>query len=224
MLVAVAALGQRHGSSEPLNKALGEERGMSGGDGASIETHRMVPGSSEQQPGTGRVDNPFSVWVRPTAPNNAAFALKGAVDIVERWVADGLEPEEFERTKAHLQQGISQRAEDPGRRLAWALEAQVMGWPNPIEPLSSDIEALNIEAVNGAIQAHIDPKRLRIVVVTQDADAFEDAIKGNEPTPLDISSGAPGTDSALVAEDARISGLSLGIGEVNRVAAEGVFR
>jgi predicted Zn-dependent peptidase len=146
------------------------------------------------------------------------------VDIVERWVSDGLEPAEFERMRTYLQRRIALWAADPGRRLAWALEARVMGWPNPIDTLPSEIGALTIGSVNAAIQAHIDPQRLRIVVVTEDADAFEKAIQGTNSTPMESSSAAPNTDAGLAAEDGRISGLSLGVGEVNRVAADGVFR
>jgi hypothetical protein len=204
--------------------AFGEHRELNQADAANIEADRQVGGGSAQQPGMGRVENPFSVWIRSTTPDDAAVSLKGAVDIVEQWVADGLKPEELERTKAHLQGRISQWAEEPGQRLAWALEAQVMGWPSTMDTLSTDIGALTTDAVNGVIQTHIDPKRLRIVVVTEDADAFEEAINGAEPTPLDTSAGAPGTDPALAVEDAHISGLSLEIGEVNRIAAAGVFR
>jgi zinc protease len=224
MMVAVAALGEHREFNGNRNHSTHDQRGLNQGEFASVEALLQVHGIAAQQPGTGRVDNSFSVLIRPTTPDQAAFALKGALDIVERWVADGLTPEEFERSKAQLQRRIARWAEDAGRRIAWALEAQVMGWPNPMDTLSSNIGALNIEAVNGAIQTHIDPKRLRIVVVTEDAEAFEEAINGNKLTSLDIPSGAPGADPALVAEDARISGLSLGIGEVNRVAAAGVFR
>jgi len=170
------------------------------------------------------VDNPFSLRIQSTTPGNAAFALKGAVDIVERWVEEGLEPAELEEVKTHLQGKISGWAEDPGPRLAWALEARVMGWPDPIETLPSEIGALKIQEVNAAIQAHIDPKRLRIVVVTDDADAFEEAVTGADATPMASPTAAPESDDVLDAEDERIRGLSLDIGDVNRVAADGVFR
>lgn len=224
MMLAVTALGEHRQSHGRLYQALREKRGLNYGDYAYIESYRQAGWSSAQQPGTGRMDNPFSVWIRPTTPGNAAFALKGAVDIVERWVSDGLEPAEFERMRTYLQRRIALWAADPGRRLAWALEARVMGWPNPIETLPVEIGALTIGSVNAAIQAHIDPQRLRIVVVTEDADAFEKAIQGTEATPMESSSAAPSTDAGLAAEDARVSGLSLGVGDVNRVAADGVFR
>lgn len=224
MMLAVTALGELRQSRGWSTPPIGDQQDLSEGEHTYPETHQQAGWSTAQQPGTARVDNPFRVWVRPTTPDNAAFALKGAVDVVERWVADGLEPAEFERLKTDLQQQITLWAADPAARLAWALEARVMGWPNPVEALPAQVGALQIESVNAAIQAHIDPKRLRIVVVTEDADAFEAAVKGTDATPRVSLMAAPTIEPDSVAEDVRISELSLGIGEVNRVAADGVFR
>jgi len=220
-VTALGELRQSRGWSYP---SIGDQQDLKEGDQTYPETHQQAGWSTAQQPGAARVDNPFRVWVHPTTPDNAVFALKDAVDVVERWVADGLEPAEFERLKTDLQEQITLWAADPAARLAWALESRVMGWPNPIEALPAQVGALQIESVNTAIQAHIDPKRLRIVVVTEDADAFEAAVKGTDATPRVSLMTAPNAEPDSVAEDARISELSLGIGEVNRVAADGVFR
>jgi len=224
MMLATAALGEHRQSHGRLYKSLRETRGLNYGDYAYVEYYRQQGWSHRQQTGTGRMDNPFYVWLRPVEPENAVFALKGAVRTVESWVEHGLDEEEFARMKQYLQSRIALWAADPARRLGWATEAALMGWPNPILDLPAAISTLNRAEVNAAIQRHVDPSQLEIVVVTADGDAFAEAVRTESPTPIVYEASPPDAESDQAKEDEQIAGTPLQIGRVEIIPATGLFR
>ena len=225
MLLAFTALGEHRQGHGRLYQALREERGLNYGDYAYIERYTQAGWSSPQETGTGRVQNPFYVWLRPTAADNGPFALRGATRLIETFVEDGLSSEEFSLTQTYLQGRVALWADDPGRRLGWAVEARAMDWPDPIDSLPGAVAALDRAQVNAVIQKHIHPEDLRYVVVTGDARAFVDAVADDHPSPL--SSGGttpPEPGSARATEDAEWAALPVGWTEVSVVPAEGLFR
>ncbi len=224
MVVATTALGEHRQSHGRLYQALREDRGLNYGDYAYVERYRQDGGSHRQQTGTGRVDNIFYVWIRPVEPVNGPFALKSALRIVEDWVSDGLTEEEFSAMQGYLQSRIALWAADPGRRLGWATEAQLMGWPDPVQTLPAAVAALSRGEVNAAIQRHIDPANLDIVVVTADGSAFSEAIQDEAPTPIRYSSSPPAEGSAQAVEDTRISEIKVGLKGVQIVPTKDLFR
>ena len=223
MMLAATALGEHRQAHGRLYQALREQRGLNYGDYGYVERYRQDGWSHRQQTGTGRVDNAFYVWIRPVAPANAAFALKGAVGIVEDWVETGLSEEEFTAMQAYLQSRIALWAADPARRLGWATEAALMGWPDPLSSLPQAVGALTREEVHAAIQKHVHPERLDIVVVTQDAAALSEALRSEAPTPM-VADKSHAEDAAIAAEDAEISSRQLGIDGIEIVPTADLFR
>jgi len=130
MTLALATLGEHRQSHGRLYKALRTARGLNYGDYAYPEMYRPAGGSRDQQTATGRVQNPFVVWLRPTTVENGPFALKAAIGLVEHFVVEGLPEEEFEKMSADLRARIALRAASPGRRLGWHGETDLSGWPN----------------------------------------------------------------------------------------------
>jgi zinc protease len=224
MMLATTALGEHRQSHGRLYQALREERGLNYGDYAYVERYRQDGWSHRQQTGTGRVDNVFYVWIRPVEPGNAPFALKSAVDIVETWVKDGLTEDEFTSMQGYLQSRIALWAADPGRRLGWATEAALMGWPNPVETLPAQVAALSRAQVNEAIKRHIHPADLDIVAVTADATSLAEALRQEDPTPVTYGGEPPEKGSPRVVQDARISEIKLGIDAVQIISTEDLFR
>ena len=225
MLLAFTALGEHRQSHGRLYQALREERGLNYGDYAYIERYTQAGWSSRQETGTGRVQNPFYVWVRPVAAPDGPFTLRGATQLIETFVADGLTEDEFALTQTYLQGRVSIWADDPGRRLGWAVEARAMGWPDPIDSLPEAVAGLTADQVNTAIEAHIHPEDLRYVVVTGDADEFIQAVADDVSSPL-ASEGhtPPEPGSPRASEDAEWAAVQIGWSEVSSVPADGVFR
>ncbi len=224
MLLAVTALGEHRQSHGRLYRVLREERGLNYGDYAYIENYEQAGWSSRQQTGTGRVQNAFSVWIRPTEAANGPFALKAAIREVENWVQAGLLPDEFARMKKYLGSRIALWASDPGRRLGWATEAVLMGWPDPIAELPEQIASLELSAVNEAIQRNIDPDGIDIVVVTGDGASFRDAVIEEGATPIVYGDSAPPEGSDQSKKDAEIADIVLGISQSEIIRTEEIFR
>ncbi|MCB9762640.1 MAG: insulinase family protein [Alphaproteobacteria bacterium] len=222
LLVGVTALGQHRESIGRLYRALRGERGLNYGDYAYIEHFPGAPGYKAPRPGVLRVQPHFTVWLRPVAPENGPFALKLATRMTEQWVAEGLEPEEFEQIKAYLAARIGLWGQSPGDRLAWAVEAQALGTPDPLVDLAPAVRAVTLEEVNAAIAAHIHPETLRIVAVTQDVDAFVRPVIEETPTAVVYTDSERDTQTAAV--DAEAAGYTMNIAGWTTVPAEGIFR
>jgi zinc protease len=217
MMVATTALGAHRESFGRLFRSLRAERGLNYGDYAYIEPYVERAGSQLPDQGVLRRQNRFVVWLRPTSVDNGPFALKLAVEEVERWVKEGLQPDEFSAILSHLQQGRPLLASDPGRRLTYALDAAATGTPNLLE---LPLEGLTREQVNEAIARHVDPTRLQIVAVSGEARALVEAVMGEAPTPQRKEDGSASDQDAQTASKA----LGLKPEHVWIVEADGLFR
>jgi len=225
MLLAFTALGEHRQGHGRLYGELRGDRGLNYGDYAYIERYEQAGWSSRQETGTGRVQNPFYVWLRPTSQADAPFALRGATRVVEHFVEEGLDADEFELMRTYLSGRVSLWADDPGRRLGWAAEAVAMGWPDPIATLPDAVEALTLEEVNAAVKRHIHPESMRYVVVTGGADELVEQVSDNVTTPLAYSGSTPpaeGTEQA--AEDADWASTPIGWDDVRVIESTDLFR
>ena len=236
MALALTALGEHRQAHGRLYQALREKRGLNYGDYAYNEVFRQEAGSSRQEPGTGRMQNAFAVWLRPVDPDNAAYALRVALDQVERFVAYGLSSDEFASMQVYLSRRVALWGADPGRRLGWAVEAALMGWPDPLVLLPSAVPALTREGVNDAVRRHLRPDDLRVVAVAPDArpllraagiatPAETGAGKGAS-VPTGEESASPPVDSGSPAEpeELRLASLPIGMRSATVIPTEDIFR
>ena len=230
MLLAMTAFGEHRQSHGRLYRAFRKQRGLNYGSYAYIESYRQDGWAREQETATGRVQNPFYVWLRPMSDDNALFAVKGAVRMLEQLHEEGLQEAEFEQMRTYLVGRVALWAASPERRLGWAVEARVMGWPDPIETLPAALRALDRESVHRAIQQHLDPTALRIVLVAGDAEALAAKIRpqadGREypPTPIVYEGTPPASGSPQAAEDDAISQYDLDARQVIILSSEELFR
>ena len=222
LLLATMALGEHRQSHGRLYRALRTTRGLNYGDYAYLENYRQDGWSARQQVGTGRVQNHFSTWIRPVTADNGPFALKAALDLVSDWAARGLEEDELERMKGYLPARIALWGDEPIRRLGWAVEARLMGWPDPLDDLPARIAALSGDDVRAALDRHITPDDLRVVVVTADGQAFLDAL--GAPSPLVYAGEAPALGSPQAAQDRAWAEATVEVAGADLVATEGLFQ
>jgi len=221
--LGMVAFGEHRQSHGRLYRAIRAERGLNYGSYAYAEAYRQDGWSREQETATGRLQNPFYIWLRPVTPDNAPFAMKAAITMTEALVEDGLEEDEFALMQQYLVGRIALWAASPERRLGWAVEATAMGWPDPIETLPARIAALDRETVNAALARHVSPQTLRIVAVAGDAAALQKKIEG-ERTPVVYAGAPPEADSTQAAEDEATADYDLGIRQVTVLSTEELFR
>lgn len=200
LLVAMTAFGAHRESYGRLFREMRSDRGLNYGDYAYVEHYRQVSiREPEQLLGTLRAQPQFSVWVRPTDPDDAPFAIKMAIKMTEDLVESGLEQKEFENTRTHLMKRKKLWARDPGRRLGYAVEAAALGQPNILEDLDEKLRELTVEQVNAAVKAHIHPEQFQVVVVSGDGPKFATTILKTYETPMTYKTSAPNSEQA--AED-----------------------
>jgi zinc protease len=229
MLVAMTAFGEHRQSHGRLYKALRGERGLNYGDYAYIERYVQEGWGADQAPGTGRLQNAFTVWLRPTAPDAGPFAVRAAVAMVEELVAEGLSEDELALTRRYLEGRVALWAADPGRRLGWATEAAAMGWPDPIAALPEAVARVDKAAVDAALRAHLHPQDLRIVAVAADGAGLAAALADGVASPLAAAPGGPSladarAAEARVAQDAAWAAHPLGLRRAAHLPAEDLFR
>ena len=233
LVVAMTAFGEHRQSHGRLYQALRGERGLNYGDYAYVGIYRQAGGARQQQTSSGREQDPFYIWLRPTDTASGPFALKAAVKMTEELVASGLTEAEFERMRSYLSGSVALWAADPGRRLGWAVEAALMDWPDPITALPAALQDLTLSEVNAAIARHIDPDNLRIVVVTGDGEAFVEAVapaagEGNSiegsATPIVYSTDAPEPGSPQALRDQDFAEYNLKLSGAQVLTTEELFR
>jgi zinc protease len=222
LLLATQVLGQHRQSTGRLYQRMRTERGLNYGDYAYIEPFVSRGWSRFQEQGTVRAQPYFYIWIRPVSLDNGPFATRMAIAELTDWVASGITDDELQLAREHLTNNLQLWAQDPGQRLAYALEATATGLPNPLDTLADRLAPLTVEQVATAIGAHIDPDNLRIVAVSGDASGLRDKLIEETPTPIVYADVVP-TD-AQAARDQVIAATSLGIAESWVVPAEGFFR
>jgi predicted Zn-dependent peptidase len=161
------------------------------------------------------------MWLRPIQPENAAFALKLALTLVEQLVEDGLDSGHFERMQQSLVKRTQTMARDPGRRLGFAVDAAVMGHPNRLE-MGPALQALTLEQVNSALRTHVHPVKLKIVGVAPEPESLLATLFEDSPTPIVYADVTPSPEQDLLDQTVATSSAELLSGVV--LPAQDLFR
>lgn len=222
MYLAFTALGAAEPRIGALVRSLGEERGLNDGSYAYIEPSQERSDAPLPEQGVARSVGLMHLWIRPTSTEHAPFALKLALEELELLVREGIAPERFAETQTYLQGAIARLADDPGRRLSYAVEAEAMGWPDPLDSLADQVASLSVEQVNDALRVHVRPDDLRIVAVGGGAREAAEALRGGGATPMrDDAAELP---EARRARDARVAARVVELMEVTYFSFEQLFR
>jgi len=222
--LAMTTIGAHRQSFGRLFRSIRSERGLNYGDYAYVEPYVQQGWSPTPENGVLRTTNHFYLWLRPTSTENGAFALKLALHELDLLLDAGLTQEEFVRTVSYLQGTIPLLARDPGRRLAFALDAEAMGVPNMLETLPPALDSLTVEQVNDALRRHLRPDDLTIVAVSGDAEGLSQILVGGDETAIVYADVTPSETQAAV--DAEVAKRDVGLedADVVVVPAEGIFQ
>jgi zinc protease len=208
-------MGEHRNSFSNLYQVIRETRGMNYGDYSYIEA--FPRGYTTQQPpvNAARRSHLFEIWIRPisnTTPTNlherVLFATRAALRELDAVVENGLSAEEVERTKNFLRNYTVNWGNTISRRLAYAVDDAFYGMPGAgyLTGIRPGLEALTPDAVNAAIERHLQADNLYIVMITRNAQEIQRKLVEGVPTNIDYAGPQP---EEVLAEDRIIASFPM---------------
>jgi zinc protease len=191
LAVAASYLGQHRSSNSHLYQRLREARGLNYGDYAYIEYFPRGMFQFVPDPNLTRQQQIFQIWIRPVEPQNGLFSLRAALYEYDKFVREGLSKENFEAIRDFLVKYANILTQTQDARLGYALDSRYYGIPDFNSYLREQLSRLTLEDVNRAIQKYLKSDRMRIVLITKEADALRDSIIRNEDSPIAYNSPKP---------------------------------
>src|SRR6266581_8811934 len=191
LALVASYFGQHRSSNSYLYQRLREARGLNYGDYAYVEyfprgMFRMTP-----DPSLGRQQQIFQIWIRPVEPENGLFTLRAAFYEYDKLVRDGISREAFETTREFLMKYGNILTQTQVAQLGYSLDSRYYGIPDSNAYMRDQLSKLTLEEVNRAIRRYLRTDRMRIVVVTKDAEGFRNALVKNLPSPITYNSPKP---------------------------------
>jgi zinc protease len=207
--VANSWLGEHRNSSSHLYQVIRTARGLNYGDYSYIEAY--PEGGRRQKPPTNvaRRQQCFEIWIRTLPNDQGLFALRAALRELDGLVRDGMTQEEFELTRSFLSKYILHFAETTFQRLGYAVDDRFYGLSEPhLETFRRTLQDLTLEEVNAAIGKHLQMQRMKIAIVTGEAETLREHMHTDAATPIEYRT--PKSE-AIMAEDKEIASWPLGI-------------
>jgi zinc protease len=217
-------LGLHRESAGVLYQQLRELRGFNYGDYAYAEHFEQEGWLRNSLPNVPRRQQMISIWLRPTKPENALFALRGALWFYRKQIDDGIPAPEIARFRTFLSRYCALDAQTDGRQLGYAIDDQIYGLSTPWLPrMRAAWDALTPETLKGAIGRELNGKDLVIVMVTKDGAKLKAQLVGGKPTPPKYDAKKPAEVTTL---DKKIEALPLGLtdADVRVVGVDGLFK
>jgi zinc protease len=191
LALVVSYFGQHRSSNSYLYGRIRELRGLNYGDYAYIEYFPRGMYQFEPDPNLGRSSQIFQIWIRPVEPQNANFALRAALYEYDKLVKNGLDQQTFEETRDFLSKYVNILTQTKDAELGYALDSKYYGIPNFNEYMKTSLSKLTLTDVNKAIKTHLASNKMRVVMITKDAEGLRDAIVNNTPATISYASPKP---------------------------------
>src|SRR5437870_9761581 len=191
LALVASYFGQHRSSNSYLYQRFREARGLNYGDYAYIEYFPRGMFQMTPDPNLARQQQIFQIWIRPVETQNSLFALRAALYEYDKLLRDGLSQEAFETTREFLTKYANILTQTQSARLGYTLDSRYYGIPDYNSYVKEQLMKLTVGDVNAAIRRHLKSERVRIVLVTRDADRVRDAIVKNTPSPIAYNSTKP---------------------------------
>jgi zinc protease len=207
LAVVASYFGQHRSSNSHLYQRLRELRGLNYGDYAYIEYFPRGMFQFQPDPNLGRQQQIFQIWIRPVEPQNGHFALRAALYEYDKLVSNGMSQETFEATRDFLLKNVNVLTATQDAQLGYALDSRYYGLPNFNTYMRDRLASLTLADVNSAIQRYLKSDRMRVVMVTKDAEGLREAIINNTPSLIKYNAPKPKeiTDEDAVIQSYRIN-------------------
>jgi zinc protease len=191
LALVASYFGQHRSSNSYLYGQIREKRGLNYGDYAYIEYFPRGMYQFEPDPNLGRKFQIFQIWIRPVEPPNANFALRAALYEYDKLVRNGLDQKTFEETRNFLTKYVNILSQTKDMELGYALDSKFYGIGNYNQFMKDNLAKLTLVDVNKAIKTYLATNKMRVVMVTKDAEALRDEIVGNKPGKIAYQSPKP---------------------------------
>jgi zinc protease len=195
LAVVASYFGQHRSSNSHLYQRLRELRGLNYGDYAYIEYFPRGMFQFQPDPNLGRTRQIFQIWIRPVEPQNGHFALRAALYEYDKLVKDGMSKEAFEGAREFLLKNINILTSTQDANLGYALDSRYYGISDFNTYMRERLSRLTLDDVNNAVRRYLKSDRMRIVLVTKDAEGLREAIINNTASPIKYN--APKPDEIL---------------------------
>ncbi|HEX2660728.1 MAG TPA: insulinase family protein, partial [Polyangia bacterium] len=143
----------------------------------------------------------FEIWLRPVPPQNALFALRGAVHYTRALIEKGIPEEGFQSTKRFLMNYADLWTQDVSRRLGYAIDAAVYG-KDLITELKARLPKMKKADVDRAVRKHLQMDNFAVAIVSDHAAEVKAKLVDGKPTPITYDTA--GTAPAILEEDKTI--------------------
>lgn len=181
LALVASYFGQHRSSNSYLYGQIREKRGLNYGDYAYIEYFPRGMFQFEPDANLGRKFQIFQIWIRPVEPQNANFTLRAAIYEYDKLVKNGIDQRTFEETRNFLTKYVNILTQTKSDELGYALDSRYYGISNYNEYMKAELAKLTLADVNQAIKRHLASDKMRIVMITKDAEGLRDDIVANKP-------------------------------------------
>ncbi|HVO80098.1 MAG TPA: pitrilysin family protein [Terriglobales bacterium] len=182
LFVGNVFLGAHRDDFGRLYSEIREERGYNYGDYSYIEYLYGRPFFLFPPPATPRTQEYFSIWIRPVGHQYAHFIMKAMTAELDRFVKEGLTPEQVAEAKIKARTLYLNYAESLSRQLGYRLDDMFYGMKDNgyLQHMLAKIDAVTPEQVNAAIKKYLQVENLKYVIVTNEnqGDKLADDIAG----------------------------------------------
>jgi zinc protease len=201
LTLAASWFGQHRSSNSHLYQRLREARGLNYGDYSYVEYFPRGMFEFQPDPNLARQQQIFQIWIRPVPPEQGLFTLRAALYEYDKLMSDGLTQEAFESTREFLSKFVDVLLQTQSASLGYALDSRYYGIPRYDKYLKDGLAKLKLEDVNAAIKRHLKSNKMRVVIITNDAEPLREAIVSGAPSPMTYNSPKP---AEILAEDKTI--------------------
>jgi zinc protease len=183
LYLAGSYLGEHRTFNGLLMVELRQKRGLNYGDYAYVESFIQDGGTTFPLTNITRRQQHFEIWLRPVPPQTTSFAIRGALFELDRLVREGIPADGLQATREFLLHYVDLWAQDPSRRLGYAIDALIYG-KDIVAELKARLPTMTKAQVDRAIRRHLDPKRLTVAIVSDNGKAMRAELLSGKPTPM----------------------------------------
>jgi zinc protease len=198
LTVARSYLGEHRTFNGVLMNRLRADRGLNYGDYAYVENFIQDGWSTFPHPNVTRRQQHFEIWLRPVPPQNALFALRGAIWYTRRLIKDGISEEGFQSTRRFLMSYSDLWTQDVSRRLGYAIDAAVTG-KDLVKELKARLPKMKKSDVDRVIRKYLQMDNFAVAIVADKAADVRARLLDGKPTPITYDT--EGTPAGILAED-----------------------
>ncbi len=220
--VARSWLGEHRSSMSHLYQRIREVRGMNYGDYAYIEAFPRGMFNFYPDPNIARKAQIFEIWIRPVVPENAHMALRIATNELEKLVANGLSPADFDAAREYLMKNVFVLTSTQNQQVGYALDSAFYGIPEFTKYMRDALAKLTVDDVNRAVRKHLQAKNMFVVAIADDAAGLKEALVTDRVSTIKYDADKP---ADLLEEDKVIGARKLGLdpADVTITPVEQVF-